>query len=139
VPSLRTALALLTALAAAAAATVAIVVAVQRSHDGAPERLRSCAEDRGANAVKTREGLASARPDVLAGTRPRQRAFDLGQDRAVLLQGADYAVLVVRSPSNPPLAGDLLRAVYRDPSVYALVAVERVPVHGVLAACAEKT
>jgi hypothetical protein len=138
VPSLRTALALLTALAAAAAATAAIVFAVQRSHDGVPERLRSCAEARGAHAVKTSEGLASARPDVLAGVRPRARAFHLGQDRAVLMQGADYAVLVVRAPSNPPLPGDLLPRVYRDPSVYALVAVERAPVRGVLAACAAK-
>jgi hypothetical protein len=136
VPSLKTALALLTALLAAAAATVAIVWALQRSHDGVPERLRSCAEARGAHAVKTSEGLASARPDVLAGVRPRARDFDLGQDRGVLLQGTDYAVLVVRAPSNPPLADDLLRAVYRDPSAYALVAVERAPVRGVLARCA---
>ena len=135
-PSLKTALALLTALLAAAAATVAIVWALQRSHDGVPERLRSCAEARGAHAVKTSEGLASARPDVLAGVRPRARAFDLGQDRGVLLQGADYAVLVVRAPSNPPLPADLLQTVYRDPSIYALVAVERAPVRGVLARCA---
>jgi hypothetical protein len=134
--SLRTALALLTALLAAAGATVAIVLALERSHDGVPGRLRSCAEARGAHAVKTSEGLASARPDVLAGRRLRARGFDLGQDRGVLLQGADYAVLVVRSPSNPPLADDLLRAVYRDPSAYALVAVERAPVRGVLADCA---
>jgi hypothetical protein len=134
--SLRTALALLTALLAAAGATVAIVFALERTHDGVPERLRSCAEARGAHAVKTSEGLASARPDVLAGRRPSARGFDLGQDRGVLLQGADYAVLVVRSPSNPPLADDLLRAVYRDPSAYALVAVERAPVRGVLADCA---
>jgi hypothetical protein len=134
--SLKTALALLTALLAAAAATTAIVFALERSHDGVPERLRSCAEARGAHAVKTSEGLASARPDVLAGRRLRARGFHLGQDRGVLLQGADYAVLVVRSPSNPPLADDLLRAVYRDPSAYALVAVERAPVRGVLADCA---
>ena len=101
--SLRTALALLTALLAAAGATVAIVFAVERSHDGVPERLRACVEERGAHAVKSSEGLASARPDVLAGRRPPARAFDLGQDRGVLLQGADYAVLVVRSPTNPPL------------------------------------
>jgi hypothetical protein len=134
--SLRTALALLTALLAAAAATVAIVFALERSHDGVPERLRACVEDRDAHAVKSSEGLASARPDVLAGRRPPARAFDLGQDRGVLLQGADYAVLVVRSPTNPPLPADLLRAVYRDPSAYALVAVERAPVRGVLADCA---
>jgi hypothetical protein len=136
VPSLRTALALITALAAAAGATVAIVFAVQRSHDGVPERVRACAEERGAHAVKASEGLASARPDVLAGVRPPTRVFRLGQDRAVLLQGADYAVLVVRSPTNPPLPGDLLRSVYRDPSPWALVAVERAPVRGVLARCA---
>jgi hypothetical protein len=136
--SVRTALALLTALLAGAGATVAIVWALQRSHDDVPERLRSCVEERDAHAVKTSEGLASARPDVLAARRPRTRDFVLGQDRAVLLQGADYAVLVVRSPTNPPLAADLLRAVYRDPSAYALVAVERRPVSGVLAGCAEK-
>jgi hypothetical protein len=134
--SLRTALALLVALLAAAGATAAIVWALQRSHDGVPERLRSCAEDRGAHAVKTTEGLASARPDVLAGRRPRARDYALGQDRAVLLQGADYAVLVVRSPNNPPLPTDLLQSVYRDPSPWALVAVERAPVRGVLARCA---
>ena len=134
--SLRTALALLVALLAAAAATAAIVWALQRSHDGVPERLRSCGEDRGAHAVKTSEGLASARPDVLAGRRPRARDYALGQDRAVLLQGADYAVLVVRSPNNPPLPADLLDSVYRNPSPWALVLVERDPVRGVLARCA---
>ena len=136
--SLKTALALFTALAAAGAAIVAIVVALQRSHDGVPERLRSCAEDRGAFAVKASESLASARPDVLAGRRPAQRAWKMGQDHAVLMQGADYAVLVVRAPDNPALGGDLLRRVYRDPSPWALVAVERDPVRGVLARCATK-
>jgi hypothetical protein len=134
--SLKTALALLTVIAAAAAAIVAVVFALQRSHDSVPERVRSCAEGRGAFAVKASEGLGAARPDVLAGREPPQRAFRLGQDRAVLMQGADYAVLVVRAPSNPPLGANLLRTVYRDPSVFALVAVERAPVRGVLAHCA---
>ena len=138
VPSMRTSLALLTALLAACGAAAAIVFAVQRSHDGVPERLRSCAEDRGAFAVKASESLASARPDVLAGRRVAQRAWKMGQDRAVMLQGADYAVLVVRAPSNPQLGGDLLQRVYRDPSPWALVAVERDPVRGVLAGCAAR-
>jgi hypothetical protein len=138
VPSLRTALALFTALAAVVAAIVAIVFAVQRSHDGVPERVRACAEGRGALAVKASEGLGSARPDVLAGRRPPQRTWRVGQDRAVLVQGADYAVLVIRAPSNPGTGGDLLRRVYRDPSPWALVAVERDPVRGVLAMCAAK-
>jgi hypothetical protein len=135
VPSAKTFLALLTALLAAGGAMAAIVFAVQRSHDDVPERLRSCAEDRGAYAVKTAEALTSARPDVLAGRRLRARTFEMGQDRGVLMQGADYAVLVVRAPDNPPLGGDLLRRVYRDPSPWALVAVERDPVRGVLAGC----
>jgi hypothetical protein len=137
VPSIKTFLALLTALLAAGGATAAIVFAVQRSHDDVPGRLRSCAEDRGAFAVKASEGMTSARPDVLAGRRIAQRAWEMGQDRAVLMQGADYAVLVVRAPDNPALGGDLLRRVYRDPSPWALVAVERDPVRGALAACAQ--
>jgi hypothetical protein len=134
--TLKTALALLTALLAAGAATAAIVFALQRSHDGVPDRVRACAEDRGAIAVKTSEALGAARPDVLAGREPPRRSWRIGQDRAVLMQGTDYAVLVVRAPSNPPLPAQLLRAVYRDPSPYALVAVERAPLHGVLARCA---
>jgi hypothetical protein len=134
--SLKTALALLTALVAAVAATAAVVFALTRSHDGVPGRVRACAEDRGAFAVTASETLGAARPDVLAGREPPRRTWRVGQDRAVLMQGADYAVLVVRSPTNPPLHADLLRAVYRDPSVYALVAVERAPVRGVLAQCA---
>ena len=137
VPSLRTFLALLTVLLAAGGATAAIVFAVQRSHDDVPERLRSCAEDGGAVAVKASESMTSARPDVLAGRRLRERAWTMGQDHAVLMQGADYAVLVVRAPDNPALGGDLLRRVYRDPSPWALVAVERDPVRGVLAGCAQ--
>jgi hypothetical protein len=134
--SLRTALAFVVALAAVAGATAAIVFAVQRSHDGVPERVRACAEDRGAIAVKTSETMTSARPDVLAGRRLTQRTWRLGQDRAILMQGVDYAVLVVRAPSNPQPGGDLLLRVYRDPSPWALVAVERDPVRGVLASCA---
>jgi hypothetical protein len=136
VPSLKTALALFTVLAAVVGAIAAIVFALQRSHDAVPENVRACAEGRGAVAVKASEGMTSARPDVLAGHRPPQRDWRLGQDRAVLLQGTDYAVLVVRAPSNPQLGGDLLRRVYRDPSPWALVAVERDPVRGVLARCA---
>jgi hypothetical protein len=135
--SLKTALALLVLLLAAVGATAAVVFALQRSHDGVPDRVRACAEGRGAVAVKTSEALGAARPDVLAGRRLPQSTRQIGQDRAVLMQGLDYAVLVVRSPTNPPLPADLLRSVYRDPSAYALVSVERAPLHGVLARCAK--
>jgi hypothetical protein len=133
--SLKTALAALLLLVAVGAAGAAIVWALTRSHDGVPDRLRACAEKQGAVSVKTSEALTAARPDVLAGREPPRRSWRVGQDRATLVQGADYAVLVVRSPTNPALPAGVLRAVYRDPSVYALVLVERAPLHGVLAGC----
>jgi hypothetical protein len=119
-----------------AAAGTAVAFALQRSHDAVPDRVRACVERAGATAVKTRESLGAARPDALAGRRLPARSLGIGDDRALLLQGADYAVLVVRAGSNPPLGPDPLRAVYRDPSPWALVAVERDPVRGVLARCA---
>jgi hypothetical protein len=89
-------------------------------------------------AVTTRESLGVARPDALARARLPSRSWRVGDDRAVLLQGADYAVLVVRSSANPPLGRNPLEPVYRDPSVWALVAVERDPLRGVLAACVRR-
>jgi hypothetical protein len=131
----RTVLAALVALLATGGAIAAVVVALHRSRDSVPGTLRACAEGRGAVAVKTRASLDAARPDLLAGRRLGGRGWRLGRDHAVLLQGADYAVLVVRGRANPGLDGDLLRRVYRDPSAWALVAVERDPVRGVLAGC----
>jgi hypothetical protein len=130
----KAALALLALLVAGAG--VAIAFALQRSHDAVPGRLRECAEKRGAVAVTARESLGVARPDVLAGRPPKSlRSRRIGDDRAVLLTAAGYAVLVVRTPHNPPLGPDPLLAVYRDPSRWALVAVERDPVRGALADC----
>jgi Flp pilus assembly protein CpaB len=57
VPSLKTALALITALAAVAAAGAAVVFALQRSHDGVPEKVRACAEQQGEVGVEASEGM----------------------------------------------------------------------------------
>jgi hypothetical protein len=137
-PRVKTALAALTVLLAAAGMVAAIAFAIGRAHDAVPGRLRRCAERSGAVAVTTRESLGAARPDVLAGTRLPSRSWRVGDDSAVLLQGADYAVLVVRSDANPRLGRDPLEPVYRDPSAWALVAVERDPLRGVLAACVRR-
>jgi hypothetical protein len=134
----KTVLAAVTAVGMAIAGIVAAAVAIQRSHDGVPGSMRACAERAGAIAVKARDGLGAARPDVLAGRRLPQRSWPMGHDRATLLQGADYAVLVVRAPRNPPLGSDVLRRVYRDPSAWALVAVERDPLRGALADCVRR-
>jgi hypothetical protein len=133
----KTALAALTAIVAAAGMAVAVVFAISRAHDAVPGRLRGCAERSGAVAVTTRESLGVARPDALARARLPSRSWRVGDDRAVLLQGADYALLVVRSSANPPLGGNPLEPVYRDPSEWALVAVER-PLRGILAACVRR-
>jgi hypothetical protein len=130
----KAALALFAVLVLAAGAAVGF--ALHRTRDPVPERVRECVERAGADTVKARESLGAARPDALAGRRLPARTMRIGDDRALLMQGADYAVLVVRSGSNPPLGTDPLRAVYRDPSPWALVAVERDPVRGVLARCA---
>jgi hypothetical protein len=130
----KAALALFVVLVVGAGAAIAF--ALHRTHDAVPERVRECVERAGAEAVKTRESLGAARPDALAGRRLPARTMRIGDDRALLMQGHDYAVLVVRSSSNPPLGPAPLRAVYRDPSPWALVAVERDPVRGVLARCA---
>jgi hypothetical protein len=131
----KTVLAALAAIAMAVAGIVAAAVAIQRSHDSVPGSMRACAERAGAAAVTAREGLTAARPDVLARRRLPQRSWRMGHDRATLLQGADYAVLVIRTPRNPPLDRDALRRIYRDPSAWALVAVERDPLRGALAGC----
>jgi hypothetical protein len=134
----KTVLAALTAVLGLGLAIAAVVFAVQRSHDSVPGDVRACAEDKGASAARTRESLGALRPDVLAGLKPPTRLWRAGDDRVAVLQGADYAVLVVRVPTDPGLGGDLLRRLYTDPSRWALVAVERDPVRGVLAGCARR-
>jgi hypothetical protein len=131
----KTVLAALTAVLAAGAAIGAVVVALHRSRDPVPGDLRTCVERHGAVAVRTRESLGTVRPDLLTGARPPLRTWAAGEDRVAVLQGADYAVLVLKVPTNPALGGNLLRRVYADPSDWALVAVERDPVRGVLARC----
>ena len=66
-------------------------------------RLRSCGEDRGAHAVKTSEGLASARPDVLAGVRPD----DLGA----------VAIMAIADARLGQMALRLLELGYKAPAV----------------------
>jgi len=131
----KTVLAALTTLLAAAGMVVAVAWAIGRAHDAVPGRLRGCAEEAGAVAVTTREALALARPDALARAQLPSRSWRVGNDSATVLQGPGYGVLVVRSSANPPLGADPIARVYRDPSDWALVAVERAPLHGALARC----
>ncbi len=132
-------------LAAALAAVVGLaalaagVVAVVRSHDTAPDDVEACVRDAGGRVVEGQEGLAFARSDIERGRLRRVRAYRLGADRAVLLRGAGYGVLVVGIPEGPPLGGrDLARRLYTDTASFATVATERAPVRGVLDRCARR-
>jgi hypothetical protein len=132
-------------LAAALAAVVALgalaagVVAVVGSHDTAPDDVEACVRDAGGRVIEGREGLAFARADIERGLLRRVRSYRLGDDRAVLLRGARYAVLVVGIPGGPPLdRSDLARRLYAETASFATVATERAPVRGVLDRCARR-
>jgi hypothetical protein len=122
----------------AAGAGTALVVALNRSRDTLPERLEACVRDAGGHQIRGREGLAVARPDLIARRLRVTRTYAFGRDRGLLMRGRGYAVLVVRAPKNPPLEPDPARALYADPSLFAYVGVERTPVRGVLDGCARQ-
>jgi hypothetical protein len=124
------------ALALAAAATVAFVLAFSGSHDATPGKVRDCVRRGGARVIRGQEGLAFALGDVEAGRLKQARRYRLGDDRAVLMSGRGYAVLVVGVASGPPLGGDLARRAYLQTADFAVVATERDPVRGVLDGCA---
>jgi hypothetical protein len=119
-----------------AGAGTALALALRRAHDPVPERVAACVEDAGGRQIRGREGLAVARPDILARRLHVVRTYALDRDHGALLRGRGYAVLVLRAPSNPPLGADPARTLYDDPSRFAYVGVERTPVRGVLDGCA---
>jgi hypothetical protein len=116
----------------------ALAVALHRSRDPLPERVAACVRDGGGRQIRGREGLAVARPDLIARRLRAARTYALGRDRGLLMRGDGYAVLVVRAPSNPRLGADAARTLYDDPSRFAYVGVERTPVRGVLDGCARQ-
>jgi hypothetical protein len=119
----------------AAGAITAFVLAFSGSHDAAPDKLKSCVTDAGGHVVRGQENLGFALPDIEAGRLKVARRYRLGQDRAVLLPGAGYALLVLTTPSGPGLSGDVARRAYLRTPEFAVVATEVAPVHGVLEGC----
>ena len=136
---MRTALAAALAGAVALAAIAVAVIAVVRSHDTPPDEIRGCVRDAGGRVITGREGLAFARDDIERGRIRRVRDYRVHDDRAVLLAGRGYRVLVVGIPSGPRLTGDdLAERLYTDTSSFAVVATERSPLRGVLDRCARR-
>jgi hypothetical protein len=130
-------LAVLLAVLAAAGAITLAVVSVIGSHDTAPDEIEACVQDAGGSVILGPEGLLFARGDIERGAVRRTREYNVGDDRAVLLEGDGYRVLVVGIAGGPPLEGrDLPVRVYTDTSSFATVATERDPRRGVLDRCA---
>ena len=131
---------LLALLALAVAGVVAAgVFAITKSHDTAPGDVEACAVDQGAHRALGEEGLQVAREDIRAGTLRVARRYRLHEDRAVLLRGTGYRVLVISAPEDAPLdAPDLAFRVYRQTSTFTTVLTERDPVRGVLDVCVRR-
>jgi hypothetical protein len=110
------------------------------SHDTPPDEVEACVEDLGGSVIQGREGLAFARDDIERGRLRVTGRYRLDDDRALLLAGGDYRVLVVGVPGGPPLGGaDLPLRLYTETASFAVVATERDPLRGVLDRCARRS
>lgn len=132
---MKAALALL-ALGAAAVLTV-FVLAVVRTHDDVSDDLTTCIQNGDAAVVRGTDLLGPLRADLANDAPPRVvKRYALGDNRAVLLEGTGYRVLALDGRGGPRLDGDLALRIYDRTADFALVAVERDPLTGVLAGCA---
>jgi hypothetical protein len=110
------------------------------SHDTPPDEVEACVEELGGKVILGREGLAFARGDIERGRLRVTRRYRLDDDRALLLAGGDYRVLVVGVPGGPSLGGaDLPLRLYTETASFAVVATERDPLRGVLDRCAQRS
>jgi hypothetical protein len=101
-------------------------------HDTPPDEVEACVEDLGGSVIGGQEGL-----DIERSRLRTVRRYRLDDDRALLLQGRGYRVLVVGVPGGPSLAGaDLPVRLYTQTASFAVVATERDPLRGVLDRCA---
>jgi hypothetical protein len=120
-----------------AGTVAALALAVSGSRDPVPGALKDCVREGGGFVVRGQEGLAPVRADLLAGElEQRGGVRRAGRDRAVLLEGLQARVLVLASPQGASLdVPDLPTVLYRDPSRFSAVVLERDPVRGLLERC----
>ncbi|WP_372790977.1 hypothetical protein [Paraconexibacter sp.] len=120
-----------------AAVIGALVVAIVRTHDDVRDRLATCIENSDATVVAGPDVLGVLRADLANRTSPRiSRRYRLGDNDAVLLTGTGYRLLAMRGRNGPGLDGNVALRIFEQTSDFSLVAVERDPLRGVLAACA---
>lgn len=126
----------LVALALAVVVTV-LVLAIVRTHDDVADDLVRCVENGDAGVVRGPDLLGPLRADLANGQPPRiVRRYRLGENGAVLLEGGGYRILALDGRNGPPLDGDVALRIFERTSDFAVVAVERDPLRGVLAGCA---
>ncbi|MTD46487.1 hypothetical protein GKE82_19885 [Conexibacter sp. W3-3-2] len=129
-------IAALVAIGVAVTITV-LVLAIIRTHDDVSDDLARCIEQGDAAIVRGPDLLGPLRADLANGFAPRVlRRYRLGENGAVLLEGTGYRVLALDGRNGPSLEGEVALRIFRDPSEFAVVGVERDPMKGVLAGCA---
>lgn len=120
-----------------AGVVAAFALAVHRTRDPVPGKLADCVER--SDGVRARDAvtLQATRSDIDAGAVREVRRYTLGKDRAVLLRGPRFGLLVVAGRKSPPLDGDVARRAYERAAEYAFVGLEIDPVRGALRGCAD--
>jgi hypothetical protein len=114
-----------------------LVLAIVRTHDDVSDDLALCVENGEAGIVRGPDLLGPLRADLANGQPPKVlRRYELGDNGAVLLEGGGYRILALDGRGGPSLDGDVALRIYERTSDFALVAVERDPLTGVLAGCA---
>ncbi len=116
---------------------VGFVLVVAANRDPVPDALRTCVLDGGAGVILSEGDLgAQVRSDLEAGAVEERERFPVGEDTAVLLEGANYRLLVLLGRGSPAPDGNLPLQVYDRASEFALVAREIDPQKNLLRGCA---
>jgi hypothetical protein len=110
------------ALLAVVVAVLAVAVATNR--DTFPDDLAACVRRSGGQLVRSNDTLGALRADLSAGA-VRERRLGLGDRDAVVLEGTGYRILAVAARDGAPPERGAALAVFRRPSAFSVVAVER--------------
>lgn len=128
--------ALLGALSMLAVVTVGFILVIGANRDPVPDALRECVLGGGAGVILSEGDLgAQVRSDLEAGAVRELSRSPVGQDTAVLLEGANYRLLVLVGRGSPASDGNLPVQIYDRASEFALVAREVDPQKNLLRGC----
>ena len=128
--------ALLGALSMLAVVVVGFILVIGANRDPVPDALRECVLGGGAGVVLSEGDLgAQVRSDLEADAVRELSRSPVGDDTAILLQGANYRLLVLMGRGSPAPDGNLPQQIYDRASEFALVAREVDPQKNLLRGC----